>query len=87
VDEKYFRIKLPKMGWGRYHNSSPFIGEPKNITAGIEADGLYVSIQTEVYIPGPVPVSEPMVGIDLGVVRFATLSNGEVIEPLNCFRR
>jgi putative transposase len=28
-----------------------------------------------------------MVGIDMGVVRFATLSNGEVIKPLNSFRR
>jgi putative transposase len=28
-----------------------------------------------------------MVGIDMGVVRFATLSDGEVIKPLNGFRR
>jgi putative transposase len=35
VDDEHSRIKLPKMGWARYRNSRPVIGEPKNIAAGI----------------------------------------------------
>jgi putative transposase len=90
VDEEHFFIKLSKMVWVRYYNSRLITGEPKNITAslsiGIEADGHLCSRQTEGNVPDPVPVSEPMVAIDMGVVRLATLSEGVVIKPLHSFR-
>jgi len=45
-----------------------------------------VSIQTEYEYERPTP-SGDSVGIDMGIVRFATLSNGKRIDPLNSFKR
>ena len=45
----------------------------------------YVSLQTEFeYTPPTHQGGE--IGIDMGIVRFATLSNGEYFEPLNAFK-
>jgi putative transposase len=35
----------------------------------------------------PVHPSSSLVGIDLGVVRFATLSNGEVVQPCHALKQ
>ncbi len=35
----------------------------------------------------PVHPSTSIVGIDVGITRFATLSDGSVIEPLSSFRK
>ena len=45
------------------------------------------SIQTERGIPAPVPQATSVVGIDMGVVRFATLSNGASLAPLGFFKK
>ena len=46
----------------------------------------FVSIQTEQEVVEPVHPSKAIVGMDMGVARFATLSDGEVVEPLNSFK-
>ncbi len=51
------------------------------------ADKWFVSIQTSREVEPPVPCSTSAIGIDVGVVRFATLSDGTVYEPLHSFRR
>lgn len=81
------RIKLPKLGWVRYRNSRRIEGTPKNATVSLRAGKWYVSIQTEREVPEPVHPSRTMVGIDMGVARFATLSDGTVYEPLNSFKK
>ena len=45
------------------------------------------SILTKREVAPPVHPSTSAVGIDMGVVRFATLSDGEFIEPLNSFKK
>jgi len=45
--------------------------------------GWFASIQTEGAVCDPVPAGRHHRGIDLGVARFATLSNGIVYEPKN----
>jgi len=89
-DPKQFRIEqnnnrlfLPKLGWLRYRNSRPIEGAPANVSVCRDGDKWFVSIQTEREVEKPVHQSSSMVGIDLGVVRFATLSNREVIQPCN----
>lgn len=81
------RIFLPKVGWVAYHKSREIEGKPKNVTVKREADGWYFSVQTELEVEDPQHASLSMVGIDLGVSRFATLSNGEYIEPLNALKK
>lgn len=59
----------------------------KNCTVSRTGDHWYVSIQTEVEVDEPVHQSQSSVGIDVGVTKFATLSDGTVYEPLNIFRK
>jgi len=86
LDQANSRVYLPKIGWVRYRNSRAIEGTPKNLTIALEAGRWFVSIQTERTIPNPLPAADSAVGIDLGVARFATLSDGIVYEPLDSFR-
>ena len=79
LDQSNQRIFLPKLGWVRYRSSRAVKGTVKNVTVSLSGGRWFVSIQTEREVERPVHPSTSEVGIDLGVVRFATLSNGEVI--------
>jgi putative transposase len=87
IEQHNNRLLLPKVGWIRYRNSRVVQGEVRNITVSRKGSKWLVSIQTEREADKPVHPSSSMVGIDLGVVRFATLSNGEVIEPCNALKK
>ena len=78
------RIYLPKIGWVRYRNSRETIGTIKNVTVFLKCGKCYVSIQTEYEQEKPVH-SGGDIGIDMGIVRFATLSDGRYFEPINAF--
>jgi len=80
------RLFLPKLGWLRYRNSRPILGRVKNVTVSRSCGRWFVSIQTERELEPSLPRGGA-VGIDLGVVRFATLSDGTFYAPLNSFRR
>ncbi len=87
LDEGNSRIFLPKIGWVLYRNSRKTEGTPKQVTVSLSAGKWYVSIQTERKISEPVHASQSTVGIDMGVVRFATFSDGSFISPLHSFRK
>jgi putative transposase len=87
LDQGNSRIFLPKLGWLRYRNSREVIGAVKNVTVSLSGGKWFVSIQTEREVAQPVPESTTAVGIDMGIARFATLSDGTFFEPLNSFRR
>ena len=78
LDEANRRVFLPKIGWVRYRKSRSIKGETKNITLSRKGKYWYVSIQTEYEKEVPSPPSKSIIGIDMGIKRFATLSNGEV---------
>lgn len=86
LDENNSRIYLPKLGWIRYRKSRDITGRIKNVTVSQRAGRWYISIQTEQEIVKPLPTAQSAVGIDMGIVRFATLSDGTYYEPLNSFR-
>lgn len=81
------RIFLPKLGWIRYRNSRGVLGTIKNVTLSCFAGKWYASIQTEREVEQPVHPSGSIVGIDVGIARFATLSDGTVFEPINSFKK
>ena len=87
IDEGNSRIFLPKIGWVRYRNSRRTEGTPKQVTVSFSAGKWYASIQTEREVPEPVHPSQRAVGIDMGVARFATFSDGSSIVPLHSFRK
>ena len=90
LDEANARIKLPKLGWVRYRKSRDVLGTPRNITVSCTGDRWYASVQAqrETAVPVHPALTGPVaaVGIDMGVVRFATLSNGTYLEPLASFK-
>jgi putative transposase len=86
LDQANNRLFLPKLGWLRYRNSRDVLGTVKNITVSQSCGKWFVSIQTEREVAQPIP-NGGAVGIDMGVARFATLSNGTFYAPLNSFKR
>ncbi len=86
LDQGNSRIFLPKLGWLRYRNSRKVLGEVKNVTVSASGGKWFVSIQTEREVEQPIP-NGGAVGIDMGIARFATLSDGTFYAPLNSFKR
>jgi putative transposase len=87
IDAGNSRVFLPKLGWIRYRNSRGLLGMAKNITVSCNSGKWFVSIQTECEIAEPEHPSTSIIGVDVGITRFATLSDGSFIEPLNTFRK
>ncbi|WP_410678522.1 RNA-guided endonuclease InsQ/TnpB family protein [Avibacterium paragallinarum] len=85
LEQENDRLFLPKIGWIRYRNSRDIVGEIKNVTVSQKCGRFFVSIQTEFEYEIPTHKGGE-IGIDMGVARFATLSNGEFFEPLNAFK-
>ncbi len=86
LDQVNGRLFLPKLGWLRYRNSRDVLGTVKNITVSQSGGKWFASIQTEREAENPVHQGTA-VGIDMGIARFATLSDGAVFEPLSSFKR
>ncbi|OZA15476.1 MAG: hypothetical protein B7X85_07290, partial [Thiotrichales bacterium 17-46-47] len=86
LDQKNERVQLPKIGWLRYRHSRDIIGTIKNVTISFEAGEWHISFQVEQEIETPIHPSNEMVGIDLGIAQFATLSNGDHISALNSLK-
>lgn len=86
LDQDNSRISLPKLGWISYRNSRQVVGEVKNVTVSQSCGKWYISIQTEYEVPEPAHISTSMVGLDAGVAKLATLSDGTVFEPVNSFK-
>jgi transposase len=81
------RLFLPKIGWVRFYKSRNIEGIPKNITVSKKGEHWFVSIQVEKECEPIHQKVEKVVGVDMGIVRFATLSDGSYLEPLNSFRK
>ena len=86
LDQSHSRIFLPKLGWLRARFSRDVLGAVKNVTVSASCGKWFVSIQTEREVEQPI-AHGGAVGIDMGVARFATLSDGTFVAPLNSFRR
>ncbi len=87
IEQHHNRVFLPKLGWIRYRNSQTMQGTPKNITVSLKCGKWYASIQTEREVEQPQHPSNSMVGVDVGIARFATLSTGQVFEAINSFKQ
>ena len=85
LEQQNNRIYLPKIGWVRYRNSQNVFGNLKNVTVRQKCGKWYISIQVEFETETLKP-NGGEIGIDMGIVRFATLSNGEYFEPINAFK-
>lgn len=76
--ERY--VQLPRLGVIRLKEIPAVEGRILSATVRREADRWFVSIAVELERPEPVPVEGPVVGIDVGLTTFATLSTGEKVN-------
>jgi len=79
-------VYLPKLGWFRFYKSREIEGTPKNVTVSRDGSHWNISVQVEVEIPDSCPVREPSAGLDMGIARFYTCSDGSFAEPLSAFK-
>lgn len=81
------RIQLPKLGWLGFHKSQAIEGDIRNVTVLKEAGHWYVSIQVEQDMVVVAHPSKMIVGIDVGIAHFASLSNGQQIGSVQPYQK
>ena len=86
LDRENARVFLPKLGYIRLRKSRDVLGEVRSASVSLRCGKWHVSILTAREVEAPVPHG-PAVGIDVGVTRFATMSDGTYIAPLNSFKK
>jgi putative transposase len=73
-------LRFPKLGNLRAVVHRPLEGRPKSCTLRREGDQWFASIVCELDLPDPVVRTEPVVGIDRGVVALVADSDGNVVQ-------
>jgi putative transposase len=86
LDQKRHQVFLPKIGWINYFHSQPVLGAIKNVTVSRKADSWYIAIQTEREVNDVVHKQSDIIGIDVGIAQFATLSNGQVYQSAHSLK-
>ena len=80
-------VRLGKIGTIRAVVSRPLEGRPKTCTVRRAATGKWYATIVCAVQAQPLPESANAIGIDVGLEKFATLSNGETIANPRFFRR
>ena len=86
LDQTNSRIFCPSWAGCATATAARCWAHVKNITVSQSGGKWFVSIQTEREVETAIP-NGGAVGIDKGVARFATLSDGTFFAPLNSFKR
>lgn len=73
-------VFIPKVGEVKWIKHRPLQGEPKKITIIQDGNHWYCSVLCEFELPDRAKDGSSLVGIDVGLKSFATLSNGAVID-------
>lgn len=82
------RVKLPSgLGWVKFRQSRKVHGLIKNCTISQHAGDWYISFQVEIEVEQPAHPSTSVVGLDAGISKLATLSDGTVFQPVNSFKK
>ena len=82
------RVKLPNgIGLVKFRKSQDIIGTIKNITISKKSGHWYVSFGTERQLTeSPRHPATSAIGLDMGITKLITTSNGEAIQPKNSFK-
>ena len=78
-------LELSKIGSVKIKLHRPIIGTVKTCTIRRQRNKWYVCLSCET-VPNPLPKSNEVVGIDVGIENFATLSNNEKIANPHFFK-
>ena len=82
------RVKLPNgVGFVKFRKSQDILGIIKNVTISKKSGHWYVSFGTERELEqNPIHPSKTAIGIDLGVSKLVTGSNGQCFKPKSSFK-
>ena len=81
------RVKLPNgIGLVKFRKSQDIIGTIKNVTISKKSGHWYVSFGCEREIENPIHPSKTAIGIDLGITKLISTSDGQYIKPKNSFK-
>ena len=79
-------LKLPKLGWVRFHKSQHITGKIINVTVTRSSTRKYIaSVLCETEIEQYLPSAE-VIGLDLGIKSYLVSSNNDVIENPKYYR-
>lgn len=81
------KLRLPKIGDVPGRWSRPLPSEPSSVTVIKDSAGRYFASFVIQVQPGPLPGTEPVLGIDLGLTHFAVLSDGRKVASPRFLRR
>ena len=82
------RVKLPNgVGFVKFRKSQEILGTIKNITISKKSGHWYVSFGTERELSqNPIHPSKTAIGVDLGITKLISTSDGQYIKPKNSFK-
>ncbi len=81
------QVKLPNdIGVVKFRKSQDILGEIKNVTISKHVGKWYISFGVENTIETPIHPSKSAIGVDLGIKKLITTSNGDVFDPINSFK-
>lgn len=78
-------VKIPNLGWVRLRETLRFVGKINGVTISRTADRWFISVNVETSLMPAACENQAVVGVDLGIKAFATLSNGTAVpsnQPL-----
>lgn len=81
------RLTVQRIGSCRVRLSRPLGGRPKTLTIRREFDGWYAIIGCDEVQPKPLSTTDANIGVDVGLEKFATLSDGRTVENPRFFRK
>ncbi len=81
------RVRLSKIGNVKIKLHRSMMGEAKTLTVQRDALGNWYACFSCIVEPRPLPPTDRVVGIDVGLTHFATLSNGSQIDNPRFFRK
>ncbi|GAA2661182.1 transposase [Streptomyces vastus] len=73
------RVRFQGVGHVKVNQHRPVVGKVKTVSVKREGKRWYVVVTAEQARPEPLPATGSVVGIDLGIARFLTDSNGEFV--------
>ena len=82
------RVKLPNgVGFVKFRKSQDIIGTIKNVTISKKSGHWYVSFGTETQLTeNPRHPATSAIGLDMGITKLITTSDGQTIKPKNSFK-
>ncbi|MDJ0746748.1 MAG: RNA-guided endonuclease TnpB family protein [Xenococcaceae cyanobacterium MO_167.B27] len=88
ITVEHNRIKVPRIGWLKTYERLPQDIKPKSVTISKRANKWFVSFKLEIPPqPQKMLLKNQAIGVDLGLLRFATISTGEEVTSPKPYKK